>query len=126
MLDALLRLRQDRPRLRLRVVASNGLLLGQQLRTRGDVSRLSLVVMTIGRMRSVDRHVPSLRRGHSRPALPRSLTDPAVRTGGRIASVGSRRNNASGPRTSSPTRREPLGAQKHDPLVTIAEVRLAR
>ena len=62
MLGALLRLLQDRLRLRLRIVASYGLLLGKQLRTRGDVSPLGLVVIVIGRERGVDRHVPSLRR----------------------------------------------------------------
>ncbi|HZK58669.1 MAG TPA: hypothetical protein VFC59_02185, partial [Cryobacterium sp.] len=45
MLGALLRLLQDHPHLRLRVVASCGLLLGQQFRTRGDVSRRSSVVI---------------------------------------------------------------------------------
>jgi len=61
MLRALLRLRQDRLRLRLRIVASCNLLLGQQFRTRGDVSRLSLIVIAIGRRSRVDRHVQSLR-----------------------------------------------------------------
>ncbi len=63
MLRALLRLRQDRLRLRLRIVASCNLLLGQQFRTRGDVSRLSVIVIAIaiGRRSRVDRHVQSLR-----------------------------------------------------------------
>jgi len=47
-LEALLRLLQDRLGLRLRVVASHGLLLGQQFCTRGNVPSLGLVVMTIG------------------------------------------------------------------------------
>src|SRR5665647_342620 len=53
MLGVLLRLLQDHPRLR--VVASCGPLLGQQFRTRGDVSRRSSVVIAIGRRHRVGR-----------------------------------------------------------------------
>src|SRR5665647_3493152 len=53
MLGVLLRLLQDH--LRLRVVASCGPLLGQQFRTRGDVSRRSSVVIATGRRHRVGR-----------------------------------------------------------------------
>lgn len=72
MLGAFLRLLQYHLRLRLRVVAPYGPLLGQQFRTRGDVSRLSLVVMVIGRWRLVNWHFHSLGRSYvdSEPGIP--------------------------------------------------------
>src|SRR5665647_421170 len=78
MLGALLGLLRDHLRLLLRVVASCGPLLGQQFRTRGDVSRLSLVVMVIGRRRLVNRYIPSVRRGS--PDRPGALQTMADRT----------------------------------------------